>query len=96
MHGAILLFPKLDKYTLGQTLQAKSLQFIESILLASRLSGASKKDLLLRANSQLDLLKLLLRLAHETKAMNQQKYLLLEGNLQEAGKMLGGWLRSLG
>lgn len=51
--------------------------------------------MLLRANSQLDLLKLLIRLARDIKAIKQSQYLLLEERLQEVGKMLGGWLRSL-
>ena len=95
LHASILLFPKVDKHTLGQTLQAKSLQLMETILLASRMSGGTKKDMLLRANSQLDLLKLLIRLGNDIKAIKQKQYLVLEERLQEIGKMLGGWLRSL-
>lgn len=95
LHICVLSFPKVDKYNLGQTLQTKSLQLLESLLLASRLSGEDKKNLLLQANSQLDLLKLLIRLGTGVKAINQKKYILLESALQEIGRMLGGWLRSL-
>ncbi|HUD20646.1 MAG TPA: four helix bundle protein [Candidatus Saccharimonadales bacterium] len=95
LHACVLSFPKVDKHTLGQHLQAKSLQLIETIFLASRMTAGSKKDILLQANSQLDLLKLLVRMASDCKTINQKKYMLLEGFLQESGKMLGGWLRSL-
>jgi hypothetical protein len=95
LHRCVLTFPKLDKHSLGQALLAKSLQLIETIFLASRLTAAEKKEPLLQANSQLDLLKLLIRLSQELKAIDEKKYIVLEGFLQEAGKMLGGWIRSL-
>jgi ATP phosphoribosyltransferase len=91
----ILSFPKVDKHTLGQTLQAKSLRLIETLFLASRLTANAKRDILLQANSQLDLLKFLVRLACDSKALNQKKYRVLQSFLQEVGKMLGGWIRSL-
>lgn len=95
MHFSVLLFPKTDKHSIGEVLQTKSLQLIETILLASRVTGLARKERLLQANAELDLLKLLIRLTHEIKAVDDKKYILLEGYLQKTGKMLGGWLRSL-
>ena len=95
LHTAILIFPKVDKHTLGLTLQSKTLQLIELIFLASRKVGSAKKGELEAANSVLDLLKLLVRLSCETKDINERKYIILQSHLQEVGKMLGGWLRSL-
>ncbi|MBI3495482.1 four helix bundle protein [Candidatus Berkelbacteria bacterium] len=95
LHAAVLLFPKVDKHSLGQILQNKSLQLIETILIASRLNSNAKKNMLIQANGQLDLIKLLIRLAHEIKIIDHTKYLSLQAYLQEVGRMLGGWLRSL-
>jgi len=46
-----------------------------------------------RASVKVDLLKLLLRLAKDTQSLKITAYLDLESDLQEIGKMLGGWLK---
>ncbi len=74
---------------------AKSLQLIETIYFASRQTAGAKRETLLEANAQLDLLKLLIRMGCDTKSLNQKKYMLLQSFLQESGKMLGGWIKSL-
>jgi len=50
--------------------------------------------LLIKASDSTDLLKILVRLAYETESLNKQKYLVLEEKIIEAGKMIGGWLKS--
>ena len=52
-----------------------------------------KQVLLERADSKLETLKILLRLAKDTQSIDSKKYLNLESYLQEIGKMLGGWLK---
>lgn len=47
------------------------------------------------ASEKIDLLKYLVRLAHEIKSINVKRYAELEKRLVEIGKMTGGWLRSL-
>ena len=54
---------------------------------------AEKLTLLERADSKLEALKILLRLAKDTQSIDSKKYLNLESCLQEIGKMLGGWLK---
>ena len=36
-----------------------------------------------------------MRLSYETKSIDIKKYIELEKQLNEIGKMLGGWIRSL-
>ena len=55
----------------------------------------AKKEHLAIANGKLDLLKLLIRLCFEIRSIDQKAYITLEEQLQEVGKMLGGWLRSI-
>ncbi len=43
----------------------------------------------------LDLLKILIRLAKDVQALDNKKYIHLEQNLLEIGRMLGGWKKSL-
>lgn len=42
----------------------------------------------------LDMLKVLVRLAKDNKALYPNQYLILEERLQEIGRMLGGWIKS--
>ena len=48
-----------------------------------------------RCISRVDLLKLLLQLAWEIRALDTQKYATLGEALQEVGRMLGGWKKGL-
>ena len=45
-------------------------------------------------DSKIQLLKILIRLTHEVRAIDDKKYLLLQAQLQEMGKMIGGWLNA--
>ncbi len=55
------------------------------------------KDKLLvlqKISIKLDLLKILLRLAKDSLAIKDARYIQLQVPLQEIGKMLGGWIKS--
>jgi four helix bundle protein len=92
---AVEKMPKKDKYTLGEKLGKTTLELIELLIMASYAHKEEKNIFLGKANAKLELLKILVRLAEEVKAINTKKYLLLQEKLQETGKMLGGWIRSL-
>ena len=67
---------------------------MESILIAS-CSSLRKNEYIRNASNKNDLLKYLIRLAYETKSINDKKYLLLEEKAIEIGKMIGGWIKSI-
>ena len=68
---------------------------LEGIMLASQLSKAEKLPILQRASAKLNLLRVYVRLAKEVRALDNKKYLILQEDIDEIGRMLGGWLRSL-
>jgi len=41
----------------------------------------------------LDLLKILIRAAKDVQALPENKYLSLQTQIQEIGRMLGGWIK---
>ncbi len=51
--------------------------------------------LLKKIDLKLKILKTIIRLSFDCRAIDQKKYLYLEKALQEIGKMLGGWIKSL-
>jgi four helix bundle protein len=71
------------------------LEILEAISYASLVKKEEKIKRLQIASINLDFLKILFRLTYELRIIDQKKYLLLEEKLQEIGKMLGGWIRSL-
>ena len=71
------------------------MDLVELLIGASYSDKESKLKYLADANIKLDLLKLLIRLAQDIKALPINKYLKLEEVLQEIGRMLGGWIRSV-
>lgn len=88
----ITTFPKTKRYTLGQKLDNLVLEIFE--LLFSIPFSDKKVSVLQQISVKLDLLKILLRLAKDSQAVNNKKYLELQVILQEVGRMLGGWIRS--
>ena len=95
LHLWIHLFPKVERYSLGERLQTTTLDLLEDLLKANQLPNNLKARALLTLSAKLDLLRLLVRLALETKCLDNNKYLTLQSKLQEIGKMLGGWIRSV-
>ena len=55
-----------------------------------------KSAKLKEASAKIDTLKLLIRLAKDCKCITNNQYLKVESLLYDAGKMLGGWMKSVG
>ena len=88
---AISSFPKTKRYTLGQKLDKIVLASLE--LLLSVPSSENKLNSLKILSVKIDLLKVFLRLAKDNQCLREKDYLSLQTNLQEIGRMLGGWIR---
>lgn len=88
-------FPKKSRYTLGAKTDMLFLDTIESLFIASYLSKHEKLPYLRKASIKLDLLKFFLKIMWELKALDNKKYIVLSEQLEEIGKMLGGWIKGL-
>ncbi|MEK9178218.1 MAG: diversity-generating retroelement protein Avd [Patescibacteria group bacterium] len=93
-YGYLPAFPKKDRYTLGQKCELVLLDLLEAIILAGNLSKQEKLPILKQASLKVDILKVLFRLGKDLKIVDNKKYLVFEGYLQEIGKMLGGWIKT--
>ena len=87
--------PKKDKYSLGIKIDQTTLDLLEIVIAAGNAKPDEKLIILQKASAKTDLLKLLIRLCYDIKAIDKKKYLKLEERLQEIGRMLGGWIKSL-
>ena len=88
-------FPKKSKEALTVKIEDMLIKLLESITAASYSMPIEKQKFLTEASANVDFLKILFRLCCELKIIDQKKYLLLEEKLQEIGRMIGGWIKSL-
>jgi len=63
-------------------------------LLFSVPTSRDKVNTLQHMSIKVDLLKILLRLAKDSQALENKNYVRLESILVEIGRMLGGWIRA--
>jgi len=95
IHDLIKKYPKNERYSLGEKSERLCLNIIEEIIIASRSKREWKIPNIEKALIKSELLKIFIRLAYETHCMNEKQYLAIESALQEIGRMLGGWKRSI-
>lgn len=88
-------FPKKSRYTLGDKIDLLFIEIAELLWAASYQAKDEKLVSIVAAIRKLDILKFLLRVSWEIKALDNQKYAVLSERLFEIGKMLGGWKRGL-
>lgn len=92
-HKLIFSLPKFERYTLGEKIENSILESIEIVVIANSSSKFEKEKYLIRVNSKIELLKLLYRLIFNTGMIDQNKYLTVQKEIQEAGKMAQGWIK---
>ncbi len=88
-------FPKIYRYSLGDKIEESFLLLLENIFSTSYLSGIEKQNKLTIAIIKLDNVKFFLQLAWENKCIATNKYITISKQLDEVGKMLGGWRKGL-
>ena len=71
------------------------LAIIEGLLRASQQPSGQKVAILETVSVDLNVLRVFLRLAKDTRAIDLKKYTQAQIQVDEIGRMLGGWLRSL-
>src|ERR1035437_6973078 len=91
IHKLISKFPKHEKYTLGEKIENAILDSIEIFVLANQVSKYENEKMLQKANSKIELLKILFRISLNCKTMEFKQYLEIENGLQEIGRMTQGW-----
>ena len=84
------------RYTLGYKCEENMLALMEHLIMAKHAPKNLKTSYLLKAVALLEIIRLKLRLMLELKTVkNETNIFKLQSILEEIGKMLGGWLRSL-
>ena len=95
LHEQVKKYSKGDRYSLGEETKKKTLELIEAVTKAGHARKEWKAPLIEQAIISLELAKVFTRLGYDTRSLNQQQYLGLQERIQEIGRMLGGWKRSI-
>ncbi len=94
-YGYRNLIPKQDRYTICERCDTLILDVLQNILAASKLQKSEKLAALEVASSQTQLSACLHPAYERDEAIDNKKYLALQEMIDEIGRMLGGWIRSV-
>lgn len=94
-HGYRDAVKKRDRHTIWERSEKTILDVIEGILAASEAYKGEKLPILKNVSVKLNLLRVFFRLAKDSKVIDTKKYIVLEGIVDEIGRMLGGWMKSV-
>jgi hypothetical protein len=87
--------PRKSRYTLGSKIDVAFISVLELLFVASYQTPREKTATLLSALRRFDVLKFLLRVAWEMHAIDTAFYARISLQMDETGKMLGGWYRGI-
>ena len=90
-YGYYQSLPKVHRHSLGQRIDTLFVEIIEAISVASFLSKSEKLPYVRLATRKVDTLKVLLLVLWETRSIDDKKYVALSLQIEDIGKMLGGW-----
>jgi len=85
-------FPKDQRFLLADRIEILLLDILE--LLVEAVYSKSKREILIKVNLKLDLLRFMMRIAKDMKYVNLKSYDFFCQSAIEVGKMIGGWLKA--
>ena len=95
-HDVLIKANRVDRYTIGARIDETFLSLLELIFRATfAYDKFEKLSIVSQALGKNDLLKFFLQIGWEEKVLNNKAYGELILNLDEVGRMLGGWKKNL-
>jgi hypothetical protein len=94
--GRVDQFPKNQRFILGQRLVDGALDIQECLVEAACSGGQQKSEQLATANRKIEVLRWLIRLAHERELLSGRQFAFSSEQMTECGRMLGGWIKQAG
>lgn len=85
-------FPRDFKFTVGDRITNNLLDCLEIIIEA--VYSRDRQQLLRKFNLRLEQLRYLIRLSKDLKCLSVKKYAYISNEINELGKMTGGWIKS--
>ena len=95
LHELERTIPKMERFTVWQRAEVVCLDILQGLLSIGYLAPEHRAEALMGFAPSIDMLRVFLRLAFDVKAINQKKYIAIQEPLDEIGRMLGGWIKSV-
>ncbi len=95
VHQVRRKFEKIEKYSLGETLENVLLDLQLCIVDAGHTKHDWKIASIEKAMRSAEKGKILIRLCYDLKQINDRKYISWQESLNKTGCMLGGWKKSI-
>ena len=92
-HKLIFKFPKHERYSLGEKIENSILDTIELFIITNQSLKYEKEKVLIKANSKIELIKILFRIVFNCGIIEMRQYLELETKIQETERMTQGWIK---
>ncbi len=89
-------FPRAYRFTVSEHIQRLLMAFQDSLIAAGKSNGRSRLRFLRQADVQLEQLRLWVRFARDQHLLTIGQYEHVARMMGEVGRLLGGWLKSLG
>ncbi len=89
IYPAVNKFPKSQRFVLGQRIENKTLDLVQSIVIAN--SEREKTAALKKASVELDELRMLVRLSKDLCFLSVRQYGLAAERMNEIGRLLTAW-----
>ena len=87
-------FPRSHRFVLGDRIQNQALDVLENLIEAAY--SRDKRNALKQAGVGVETLRYLIRCAHDLQLLEPRRYHHASRQLDEIGRMIGGWWRSRG
>lgn len=89
-------FPKSQRFVLGQQVENTVIEVLKGIIRANSERDKGKRESHLKEiNTNLEILRSLLRLSYKLKFISHKQYEYAVEKADEIGRMLGGWMRTV-
>lgn len=88
-------FPRVERCGIGYKTDLHFIEFLEHVYRTSFLVIDKKVLGINLCISKLDIIKFLLQTSWELKLIPTEKYSIISGQLEEIGRMLGGWKKGI-
>lgn len=85
-------FPKDQRFLLADRIEQLLLDILE--LLIEAVYTRHKREILIKVNLKLDVLRFMMRIAKDMKYVNVNSYDFFCQSAVEVGRMVGGWLKT--
>jgi len=96
IYKIIQQFRKEYKYTLGAEIQYIIWQILDEVIKTNSLPDNQKRDGILKISYLFDKFKIRFRFAYEMNLMTNRKFGVAQKQIEEIGRMIGGWQKWAG